>query len=149
MRCWDACAVPLSRGRGKTLDYGLVMSRVNVVYSIPCKDCDKKYIGQTATTLKDRITRHKSDCKLRPERCALAEHVYSMDHQMDFESTKILASQTHYTKRLFMEMVHIAQENGCINKKTDIKHLSEMYSYLLWQGSGEGNSLSLTSFGSV
>ncbi|XP_045460449.1 uncharacterized protein LOC123670910 [Harmonia axyridis] len=31
----------------------------NVVYSIPCKDCDKQYIGQTSQRLHDRLNAHK------------------------------------------------------------------------------------------
>lgn len=107
--------------------------RSNVVYSIPCKDCNKSYIGQTSRPLKDRISMHKSDCRLHPERCALAEHAIDADHQMDFDSVKILASHSHHSKRLFLEMACIAQEGDCINRKTDVRHLSEIYSYLLWQ----------------
>ena len=38
----------------------LPISRVSgVVYSIPCQDCDKTYIGQTGRTLEHRVKEHK------------------------------------------------------------------------------------------
>lgn len=107
--------------------------RSNVVYRIPCKNCNKSYIGQTSRPIKDRISLHKSDCRLHPERCALAEHVIDAGHQMDFDSVKVLASHSYHSKRLFLEMACIVQEGDCINRKTDVRHLSEIYSYLLWQ----------------
>ena len=35
----------------------------NVVYRLPCKDCNKTYIGQTKQNLKARLTEHKYLCK--------------------------------------------------------------------------------------
>jgi len=103
----------------------------DVVYRIPCADCEKVYIGQTSRTVADRLTAHRSDCRLHPDRCALAEHANTHHHNMEYASTRILATQPNITKRLFLEMAFISQEPNCINKRTDIKHLSELYSYLL------------------
>ncbi|KAK9873617.1 hypothetical protein WA026_023296 [Henosepilachna vigintioctopunctata] len=44
------------------------------IYSVPCLDCEGVYIGQTSQTIKRRITLHKSDVRLCPDRCALALH---------------------------------------------------------------------------
>ena len=109
-----------------------ITSQSDVVYSIPCSECEKIYIGQTSRQLSQRIISHKSDCRLHPERCALAEHVNKFDHKMKYEEVKILNTQRNLTKRLFLEMTCIAQTENCINKKTDISHLSEIYSYLLF-----------------
>jgi len=109
-----------------------LISQSDVVYSIPCLSCNKTYIGQTTRLLKDRITSHKSDSRLHPERCALADHVHRNQHHMNYESIKILTKEPHYSKRLFKEMAFIAQDNNCINKKSDISHLSEIYAYLLY-----------------
>ncbi|CAG9828373.1 unnamed protein product [Diabrotica balteata] len=103
----------------------------HVVYSIPCKNCNKKYIGHTERHLKNRIISHKSDCRLHHDRCSLALHVVNEGHQMDFESVEVLERETNYKKRLFLEMACIAQTENNINKKTDINHLSEIYSFLL------------------
>ena len=34
-----------------------------VVYSIPCKDCDMSYVGQTKRKLETRIKEHKRDVR--------------------------------------------------------------------------------------
>uniref|UniRef100_A0A6P7GT88 Uncharacterized protein LOC114340488 isoform X1 n=1 Tax=Diabrotica virgifera virgifera TaxID=50390 RepID=A0A6P7GT88_DIAVI len=103
----------------------------NVIYKISCADCELHYIGETSRKLKDRITSHKSDCRLHPERCELATHVTNKQHNMDWESTKILSSECNSTKRKFLEMTYIALTPSCINKRTDIQHLSAIYSNLL------------------
>ena len=33
--------------------------RKGVIYEIPCKDCEKLYIGETGRTLKKRVSEHK------------------------------------------------------------------------------------------
>ena len=37
--------------------------RRNIVYSIPCQECPKKYVGQTTSTLKKRCNEHRNCCK--------------------------------------------------------------------------------------
>lgn len=108
-----------------------VTSLSNVVYKLSCTDCNKVYIGQTGQTLKKRLSLHKSDARLHPDRCALADHIHSLNHIIDFNTVEVLAKQSNTTKRLFLEMSYIFKEPNSINKKTDIKHLSEIYSYLL------------------
>ena len=33
--------------------------RKEVIYEMPCKDCEKLYIGETGRTLKKRVSEHK------------------------------------------------------------------------------------------
>lgn len=115
----------------KVKDRVPVVQRSDVVYSIPCAQCDKIYIGQTTRPLSGRISSHRSDCRLHPERCALAEHANNSLHNIDYNSVKVLATQTNHTKRLFLEMAYISQHTNCMNKRSDIQNLSEIYSYLL------------------
>ena len=35
--------------------------RNNVIYRIPCENCDASYVGLTTTSLKKRLGHHKSD----------------------------------------------------------------------------------------
>lgn len=108
-----------------------IMSRSDVVYRIPCGNCNSVYIGQTSQCLKRRIAVHKSDTRLRPDRCALANHSSSLDHTFKFDDTKILCTSSNYNKRTFLEMCYISENENNINKKTDLKNLSAIYSYLL------------------
>lgn len=62
-----------------------------MVYSIPCKTCDLKYIGTTKQKLKNRISAHKSTIRTnKAESTALAEHDLRLGHEMDFQETSIL-----------------------------------------------------------
>ncbi|CAH1115570.1 unnamed protein product [Psylliodes chrysocephalus] len=120
------------RATAKLKDKVPITSLSDVVYSIPCGTCHKSYIGQTSRCLKDRITSHRSDSRLHPKCCALAEHVHKNDHIMDYENVTILERETNISKRQFLEISHIYQHDNSINKRSDIKHLSEIFSYLLY-----------------
>lgn len=108
-----------------------VLSKSDCVYSISCLDCSRVYIGQTSQMLKKRITLHKSDIRLHPDRCALALHAAKNGHTFDFDNVKILSSESNYSKRIFLEMCHINEHQNTVNKRTDIKGLSNIYNYLL------------------
>lgn len=70
------------------------------MYEIICQNCEMLYIGQTRS-LQGRITLHKSDSRLYPERCALASHVCNEKHVMNYG---VLQSERNLHKRLFLEM---------------------------------------------
>ncbi|XP_045483075.1 uncharacterized protein LOC123688550 isoform X2 [Harmonia axyridis] len=115
----------------QTKDRIHTMSRSDVVYRIPCENCESVYVGQTSQCLKRRISIHKSDASLRPDRCALASHSSSLDHHFKFDEVEILCTNSNYNKRSFLEMCFINENENNINKKTDLKNLSVVYSYLL------------------
>lgn len=119
------------------------IKRSNVVYCLKCIDCDRNYIGQTSTVLQDRITRHRSDCRLQKNTCALSEHVKNTNHNIDFLNVKVIKSETHYNKRLFLEMVEIFLDSDCLNKKKDLDGLSIIYSNLLQSIQSKNNESSL------
>lgn len=105
--------------------------KTDAVYQLTC-ECNQLYIGQTSQTTKQRMTQHKSDAKLRPGRCALATHVNNTGHAVDYEHLKILETEKNLSKRTFLEMCHINDNiDRCMNSKTDVNNLSNIYSYLL------------------
>lgn len=106
------------------------MDKSDVIYSIPCSECNGIYIGQTSRNLKGRITTHKSDCRIRKNSCALSEHHITTSHALNFNETKILDGERNYFKRVFLEMFHINKNQNTMNKKSDIKDLSNIYSFL-------------------
>ena len=104
----------------------------NVVYSVPCSDCELTYIGQTSQQLKQRLTQHKSDIKKVNKNCALAIHCRTLNHTMQFNNAKILEQEARTNKRSFLEMIHIQKNNShTMNAKTDVKNLSSIYSFLI------------------
>lgn len=103
----------------------------NVVYRIQCNNCDRAYIGQTSRVLHGRLISHKSDCNRNVKSCGLAEHVIETGHKMDYNNAKVLTVENNYHKRIFLEMVHINNEENNLNKKSDINNLSKIYTYIL------------------
>lgn len=103
----------------------------DVVYEIPCSGCEKRYIGQCSTTIKQRIALHKSDITLRPDRCSLAQHARDSGHNMNFDDIKILTQERKYYKRTFLEMCYINEKSETMNAKSDVENLSIIYGSLL------------------
>lgn len=92
----------------------------NVVYKIKCNTCGAYYVGQTKQRLRDRVTQHKSDIRVKPKACALANHVATLDHIIDFNNAEVLYRESNYTKRLFLETLAIQLTQNTINSKTTI-----------------------------
>ena len=103
----------------------------NVVYEISCLNCQGSYIGQTSQWLKQRVTQHKSDCRLGRNRCAIVEHHQKTGHHFDYNNTKILCQEQNYKSRLFLEMVHINKNKNVVNYKSDTSQLSNIYCNIL------------------
>ena len=108
-----------------------LLQQSNVVYSVPCSDCDMVYIGQTSRTVSSRITSHKSDTRTKKSSCQLAIHANQLGHSMNYDDIKILDSQINTKKRTFLEMVRIAQSDKAMNSRKDIEGLSSIYTYLI------------------
>lgn len=100
----------------------------NVVYKIPCENCDSVYIGQTSQYLENRIKSHKYDKK---NSTALSSHEKSKNHTFNYNKAEILATEPNVKKREFLEMVCIKKQKNAVNDKTDIANLSKIYSSLL------------------
>ena len=84
-----------------------------IVYSIPCADCDKVYVGQTGNSFKTRIGQHRSALRLlHPEKSALAEHSILHKHQIGWDNAKVLEKESNYNKRLFLEAYHSRKVNS-------------------------------------
>ncbi len=110
------------------------LNKSNVVYNIPCSQCNKCYIGQTGRYLKTRLREHKNDQKnylLRSNPTALVEHKIETGHDFEYDNTTILQTQSNYKKRLIAEMIEIQKNKNCVNKRTDIEHLSNAYFNIL------------------
>lgn len=106
-------------------------NRSNVIYKIHCNDCEKCYIGQTSTKLKQRISQHKSNIRTQKETCALSIHSLEEQHQPNFSDVIILDSEKDSKKRSFLEMLRISQNENCMNSRKDICGLSSIFSYLI------------------
>ena len=85
------------------------------IYKIPCKNCDKYYIGETGRSLGLRIKEHTNMRDVN--KSAVANHRFLIGHDMDFQSTKIIHRENSIFKRKIAESLLISdgsviQENS-------------------------------------
>ena len=88
-----------------------------VIYEIPCLHCDSIYIGETGRAFRTRRKEHMRDVNPKNlarlenndtnNKSALVIHVYSQNHHMDWNNSKILAKETDYTRERFLESFFI------------------------------------------
>ena len=63
----------------------------NVVYQIPCNDCEAVYIGETKRTLVQHVQEHKSAVRnADTSKNEIADHSWTKDHQFNWNEKKII-----------------------------------------------------------
>ena len=87
-----------------------------VVYKIPCKDCDKSYVGQTLRTFDCRIKEHQrsaitGDC----DSSALAEHAWTSHHHIACRDATVLHQHQRWFQRCILESWYIHQVPNLLN----------------------------------
>ena len=101
-----------------------------VVYQIPCKQCDKSYIGQTGRQLGERVKEHRS---LAPSRIpsAIAEHSVEYNHRIDWEGMRVLEKERRNFPRLVKEALQIRREGKATMNRDGGLDLPAIYNTLL------------------
>ncbi|XP_072411213.1 mitogen-activated protein kinase kinase kinase 7 isoform X3 [Chiloscyllium punctatum] len=102
----------------RTKDLIPSMSKTNVVYKIPCKDCTKHYIGQTGRQLMIRIHEHQLATKRHDQLSLVATHADDKQHEFDWDNTTIIGQAKQRTAREFLEAWHSSTDS--INKHIDL-----------------------------
>ena len=96
-----------------------------------CKDCDFVYVGQTKRDLNSRLKEHQRAIKQqKPENSALCEHVILFDHVIDWAHSRILKTESNFSKRLTAESWFILSRPKVINR-SDGESFSIVYRSLL------------------
>ena len=82
-------------------------SKINkkLIYSIPCSDCDKIYIGETARTKETRLTEHQAKIRSLSLNSKIVEHILKYKHKFDLPKIKTLAWETNWRKRIIKESI--------------------------------------------
>jgi hypothetical protein len=99
-----------------------------LVYKIPCKGCDKSYIGETSRMFSIRKKEHKEEAEEASQRpftrgnkkisekqynkSAITDHVTQTNHIMDWEQSKIMCKEENCYRRGIRESIHILRERG-------------------------------------
>ena len=123
----------------------------NIIYSIPCKDCNAKYVGYTTRHFKQRKYEHKnSEARLEKildgntdpsktadalermkEKTALLQHCIEQQHRFAIEDAAILDHHRRKSALPVLEVCHIVNTDHTVNKRTDTDRLSSTYAGIL------------------
>jgi hypothetical protein len=79
----------------------------NVVYQIPCKDCEGSYIGESCRCLAKRVEEHKKAVKTYDQANGVARHAWEHSHQPNWDEVKILDKESHWHKRKIKEALYM------------------------------------------
>ena len=92
--------------------------RTGVVYSIPCRDCPKTYVGQSGRSLECRVKEHQRAVKYGDTNTsAIAEHAWQEQHNINWPVATILDSNQYLHSRLILESWHIHQQPDPMNRE--------------------------------
>lgn len=90
----------------------------NIIYKIPCNDCNKYYIGQTSKPLDFRIKQHKYNVKNYYTSSALFLHSWHENHKINWTGSEIIIKSNNWFQRNFIEsaIINFTKNNINISK---------------------------------
>ena len=120
-----------------------------LVYQIPCKMCEKVYIGETGRQLKTRLEEHRKEVNAVTKntytrstrkqsegtvhKSAITDHATTENHIIDWEGTKIIDREGNKRKRHVKEAIWIRRTRGAINRDAGSYELSHLYDTVIKQ----------------
>ena len=107
-----------------------ITSRKGVVYSIPCADCNKCYIGQSGRSLSCRMKEHRRAVVSGDTNAsAIAEHAWTNHHGVNWEEAKVLDVCDRWHERCLLESWHMMNHPERMNRDKGI--LPDIYHSLI------------------
>ena len=88
-----------------------VTNENSVIYRIPCKGCDKVYIGETSRGLKKRISEHKNDVLKHNVSNSLVVHIDNYGHLPDWNAATEVKTGLEKNMRKAIEAAIIHTNN--------------------------------------
>ena len=105
--------------------------KTHAVYSIPCGNCKKVYLGQTKRQFCTRLKEHqRAVSNFNSSKSALAEHVCETSNNIAWEDSRIITTNNRYGRRLCLEAWHI-NASPCALNRGDRSHLPQEYLHLV------------------
>ena len=116
-----------------------------MVYEIPCKNCNSKYIGETGRVFKTRLEEHRKEVEqedrerkfTRSEKCtnqgtvyksAVTDHVMHENHVIDWEGAKVIDHESYMRSRHVREAIWIRRNKPAVlNRDEGAFQLSHLY----------------------
>ena len=79
-----------------------------IVYRIPCRSCNKVYIGETGRPVGERILEHHRDVRLmQTDNSAITEHTNEADHLSNRSGVQCIAHHRHWYTHRVKEAIQI------------------------------------------
>ena len=106
----------------------------DLVYEIPCRDCDAVYVGETGRSLSTRKKEYvKAVKEMNLQKSALCQHIVTCDHFIAWDDASILKIEPHYRKRRIAKSFLINKRAKDVNvlNQNDGLVLPSIYSMLL------------------
>ena len=115
IRCIGVPANNLGSKIARNAPYRDKYKQRNVVYRLPCADCDQVYIGETCRRLGVRVNEHKCCVATRKVTSnAVARHCVDTGHGINWQGVEIVARESNDGKRRIAETFWIRQ-SSCFN----------------------------------
>ena len=131
------------------------MDKGQGVYKVPCLSCPAVYIGETGRKLGTRIEEHKKDCDKLSQRkytrsqktesqstnnkSAITDHAGRHNHIIDWESTRLIARESHDQARRIREAIWIRKTPCNMNRDGGAYQLSDIYSSAIAKSATRGD----------
>ena len=90
--------------------------RNNIVYKIPCKDCDATYIGESKRSFKVRSSEHiRAVQNMEVDRSEIADHCWNCNHEMNWNEKKVIDTEPYVWSRKIKETIHSISDTNHTN----------------------------------
>ncbi|XP_052809154.1 uncharacterized protein LOC128237605 [Mya arenaria] len=106
--------------------------KAEVIYKIPCKNCDKVYVGESGRKFGIRLNKHKKDCETNSnkaftrstrkqsestiEKSAITDHQNINNHEIDWEGARVIERESYWRVRKTKEAICIKTEGAVMNR---------------------------------
>jgi hypothetical protein len=94
------------------------MEKNNVIYSVPCLNCEKRYIGETGKMLKNRLHEHFLAIRRGDNLSQIWNHCSQYGHEVSLKDTTVLARGGTKNERLFLEAIFSDEKS--YNRHVDV-----------------------------
>ena len=94
----------------------------NVIYKIPCADCESCYVCKTTRHLNYRITEHKRDVRNKKKENAISKHVERTGHSIAWDNVKPISSTKNGKYLSAKENILITTTDRTVNYPDSVPH---------------------------
>ena len=99
----------------------------NVVYKIPCADCDWCYVGKTGRCFETRKKEHIRNVKTGANGSNIAKRAWSFDHRIDFDNSSVTDKGSFHIRKHLEAWHTSATKHADNNSKPIPNHYSILF----------------------